>query len=89
MDHSPNHSPPFDHAPIERVIHDLRTPLAVIKGQTQMLQRRLRQHLECDRDRTLAGLEVIDHMVDRIGATIDALDHDEGYGADTVAGEQP
>lgn len=53
------------------ISHDLRTPLTVIKGEAQLLQRRARRVGAVEPERILRGLERIDASVGKTAALID------------------
>lgn len=57
-----------------KTLHDLRTPLTVIRCQTQMVQRQARKGPDPDKARILASLDVIDRMVSRLCTTIATLE---------------
>lgn len=52
-------------------IHDLQTPLTVIKAQAQMIERWFRRNDIPDAEIVLARLSVIDAMVTRLVAEMD------------------
>ncbi len=54
-------------------IHNLITPLTIIKGQTQLMQRRLRQMETADGERLLAGLAVIEAAATMLAAQVKLL----------------
>lgn len=53
--------------------HDLRTPVASIKGMAQLLRRRAAVSLSADEDRFTEGLEDIDRSADRMVDLIEEL----------------
>lgn len=57
----------------ESTLHDLRTTLTVISGQTQLMQHRIRRGDAPDRDQMLASLDAITTMVAKLNAAIDAF----------------
>ena len=60
----------------DRVLqHDLRTPLAVICGHAQLLQRRLRRGDALDRDELLRTLGHVQLAAKAIEARLSDLDH--------------
>jgi signal transduction histidine kinase len=75
MDDQPQRLTASNDSSPERFVHDLRTPLTVIKGQTQLLQRRARQCADPNNDVTLARLDVINNMVTRLSAVINTQHH--------------
>lgn len=52
--------------------HDLRTPITAIKGEAQLLRRRLERTGD-DRDDLRRGLEIIDRQADRLHELVDTL----------------
>ncbi len=54
-------------------IHNLITPLTIIKGQTQLMQRRLRQMETADGERLLAGLAAIEAAATVLAAQVKLL----------------
>ena len=71
--------------------HDLRNPLSAIRGQSQLLARRIRRDAAAgavpDIDRLTTGLAAIDDAVGRLNLMIGALldqspEVDDGYGAE-------
>jgi signal transduction histidine kinase len=58
---------------VDRLAHDLRTAIAVAKGNAQMLQRYLGHPDAPDRARIRAGLERIDSALTAAAGAIDAL----------------
>lgn len=58
---------------VDRLAHDLRTAIAVAKGNAQMLQRYLKHPDAPDRARLGTGLERIDTALTAASGAIDAL----------------
>ncbi len=55
------------------VSHDLKNPLAALKGQVQLLQRRARRKGSLDAADVEAGLETIEHVGQRMAGMIEEL----------------
>ena len=55
------------------VSHDLRTPVAVIKGRTDLLQRTVKRSNDPDLDQVASGLRTIDQNTARLGRLVDEL----------------
>lgn len=55
------------------VSHDLKNPVAAIKGISQLVQRRIRRPVAIDRERLLEDLEHIDEVANRTVMQIDEL----------------
>ncbi len=77
MPSSPEPSAPKDQpgAPenlSDQSIHDLLTPMAIIKGQTQMLRRWVKRSGPADGDAMLARLAVIDEMISQVVRALDS-----------------
>ena len=65
--------PPWDRLdadPLALLQHDLRTPLAVVRGQAQLLARVARRLEGPERERLLAGLGAIDAAATVLAARI-------------------
>lgn len=75
MDHHPTRPTPSADTPAEHALHDLCAPLTVIKGQAQLLQRRVRKGADPDKEVLLARLATIDRMVAHLETVIRSL-HD-------------
>ncbi|HLJ67493.1 MAG TPA: ATP-binding protein [Chloroflexota bacterium] len=58
---------------LSTVSHDLKNPLAALKGRTQMLQRRVRNLPEGEMERFDEGLTSIDHIAGRMTRLINDL----------------
>jgi len=65
---------PHEATYLERIIHQLRSPLVVISGQTQLLARWARRSGHPDADAVLARLAVIERLVRELDERITALD---------------
>ena len=76
-DHNTPHNPhPLDGDTGDRLLEDLRKPLAVVSGYAQLLQRRLRQDEEPDATYLLARLATIEEYAARIEARLQKFEHD-------------
>jgi signal transduction histidine kinase len=58
---------------LSTVAHDLKNPLAAVRGQAQLLRRRLRKGDALAPEKILAGIEGIDAGAQRMGSMIDDL----------------
>jgi signal transduction histidine kinase len=69
-------TPPGPHEAtyLQRIIHNLRSPLVVISGQAQLLARWARRSDHPDAAAVLARLAVIERMVRELDARIMALE---------------
>jgi signal transduction histidine kinase len=65
--------------PLDRLRHDLRTPLTTIRGRAYLLARAIRRApslTDEERTRMLAGVAAIETAVTTMAAVIDGLDAD-------------
>ena len=65
--------------PLDRLRHDLRSPLTIIRGRAYLLARTVRRTpslTEDERTRMLAGVAAIEEAVVAIVAVIDGLEDD-------------
>jgi signal transduction histidine kinase len=75
-------------APLDRLRHDLRSPLTTIRGRAYLLARAVRRApslTEDERTRMLAGVAAIEVAVTAMAAVIDSIDGDRP----TDSGQDP
>jgi PAS domain S-box-containing protein len=58
---------------VDAAAHDLKNPLTTVRGQAQLLQRRVRRDQEIEPDKLAAGLAAIEGAADRMATLIEEM----------------